>query len=202
MGISSVVPSLLAAVVPPLRLPAGIPAKQDFGHVARLEALVADVGAMQLPPEAHLRALIDRYAAGERMYRRGITKAGAPLEYPETGVYHPATQQRISESLRLLPASKAREGTVGLILLRSYLLGRDCAHYDGAIAAFEAAGCEPFRYTMKDGREMTMGYWTAPEEALDSPEAMRPWARRAMEAALVAANAKPAAKPAVKKRKS
>lgn len=89
---------------------------------------------------AMVRALIDRYAAGERMYRRGITKAGAPLEYPETGVYYPHAQQRISESLRLLPATKAREGTVGLILLRSYLLGRDCAHYDGAIAAFEAAG--------------------------------------------------------------
>ncbi len=89
---------------------------------------------------AMVRALIDRYAAGERMYRRGITKAEAPLEYPETGVYHPRTQQRISESLRLLPQAKGREGTVGLILLRSYLLGRDCAHYDGAIAAFEAAG--------------------------------------------------------------
>ncbi|MEO0057157.1 MAG: hypothetical protein RIT17_601, partial [Pseudomonadota bacterium] len=89
---------------------------------------------------AMVRALIDRYAAGERMYRRGITKADAPVEYPETGVYHPRTQQRISESLRLLPAPKGREGTVGLILLRSYLLGRDSAHYDGAIAAFEAAG--------------------------------------------------------------
>lgn len=89
---------------------------------------------------AMVRALIDRYAAGARMYRRGITKAGAPLEYPETGVYYPHAAQRISESLRLLPATKGREGTVGLILLRSYLLGRDCAHYDGAIAAFEAAG--------------------------------------------------------------
>lgn len=89
---------------------------------------------------AMVRALIDRYAAGARIYRRGITKAGAPLEYPETGVYYPHAAQRISESLRLLPATKGREGTVGLILLRSYLLGRDCAHYDGAIAAFEAAG--------------------------------------------------------------
>ncbi|MBU7580693.1 MAG: magnesium chelatase subunit H [Porphyrobacter sp.] len=89
---------------------------------------------------AMVRALIDRYAAGERFYRRGITKAEAPLDYPETGVYHPATQQRISESLRLLPATPGREGTIGLILLRSYLLGRDCAHYDGAIAAFEGAG--------------------------------------------------------------
>ncbi|MFN3862766.1 MAG: magnesium chelatase subunit H [Erythrobacter sp.] len=89
---------------------------------------------------AMVRALIDRYASGERSYRRGITKAAAPIEYPEVGVYHPRTQQRISESLRLLPAEKGREGTVGLILLRSYLLGRDAAHYDGAIAAFEAAG--------------------------------------------------------------
>ncbi|MBI1402612.1 MAG: magnesium chelatase subunit H [Porphyrobacter sp.] len=92
---------------------------------------------------AMVRALIDRYAAGERMYRRGITKADAPVEYPENGVYHPRTQQRISESLRLLPPAKGdagREGTVGLVLLRSYLLGRDSAHYDGAIAAFEAAG--------------------------------------------------------------
>jgi TetR/AcrR family transcriptional regulator len=31
------------------------------GHVARLEALIADVAALKLPPEAHLRALIDRF---------------------------------------------------------------------------------------------------------------------------------------------
>ncbi|MFN7158757.1 MAG: DUF3479 domain-containing protein, partial [Erythrobacter cryptus] len=89
---------------------------------------------------AMVRALIDRYAAGDRIYRRGITPAEPPREYPETGVYHPRTRQRISESLRLLPEGEGREGTVGLILLRSYILGRDCAHYDGAIAAFEAAG--------------------------------------------------------------
>ena len=89
---------------------------------------------------AMVRSLIDRYAAGDRAGRRGITKADAPLEYPETGVYHPRTTQRISESLRLLPRGKAPNGTVGLILLRSYLLGHDAGHYDAAIAAFEAAG--------------------------------------------------------------
>jgi magnesium chelatase subunit H len=89
---------------------------------------------------AMVRALIDRYAAGERLSRRGETKAEAPLEYPEVGVYHPRTSQRISESLRLLPRGESEQGTVGLILLRSYLLGRDSAHYDGAIAAFEAQG--------------------------------------------------------------
>ncbi len=94
---------------------------------------------------AMVRALIDRYADGDRAARRGTTEANAPLEYPEIGVYHPGTEQRISESLRILPrASKAngggKNGTVGLIVLRSYLLGRDAGHYDGAIAAFEAAG--------------------------------------------------------------
>jgi magnesium chelatase subunit H len=87
-----------------------------------------------------VRALIDRYAAGDRMARRGKTKAEAPLEYPEIGVYHPRTKQRISESLRLLPPGGGENGTVGLILLRSYLLGRDSHHYDGAIKAFEDAG--------------------------------------------------------------
>ncbi|MDY7097134.1 MAG: magnesium chelatase subunit H [Pseudomonadota bacterium] len=91
---------------------------------------------------AMVRALIDRYASGERAGRRGTTEAKAPREYPETGVYHPASPQRISESLRVLPSyrKKGKNGTVGLILLRSYLLGNDCAHYDGAIAAFEDAG--------------------------------------------------------------
>ncbi|MGB7369638.1 magnesium chelatase subunit H [Erythrobacter sp.] len=94
---------------------------------------------------AMVRALIDRYAAGEREGRRGETDAQAPVEYPEIGVYHPRTRQRISESARLLPTvanadGGGANGTVGLILLRSYILGNDCAHYDGAIAAFEAAG--------------------------------------------------------------
>ena len=92
-----------------------------------------------------VRALIDRYAAGERAGRKGLVKANPPREYPETGVYHPRNPQKISESLRVLPRDRGkdapgRNGTVGLVLLRSYLLGNDAAHYDGAIAAFEAAG--------------------------------------------------------------
>ncbi|MEM6494976.1 MAG: magnesium chelatase subunit H, partial [Pseudomonadota bacterium] len=98
---------------------------------------------------AMVRALIERYAAGARAGRKGLVKADPPREYPETGVYHPRNPQKISESLRVLPrhtvlrggkSAAGRNGTVGLILLRSYLLGNDAAHYDGAIAAFEAAG--------------------------------------------------------------
>ncbi len=91
---------------------------------------------------AMVRALIDRYAAGERAGRKGLVKADPPRDYPETGVYHPRSRQKISESLRVLPREpgKGRNGTVGLVLLRSYLLGSDAGHYDGAIAAFEAQG--------------------------------------------------------------
>lgn len=49
-------------------------------------------------------------------------------------------------------------------------------------ARFEAAGCRPFLYRAK-GREIPMSYWSVPVEALDSVEAMRPWARLALEAA-------------------
>ena len=66
-------------------------------------------------------------------------------------------------------------------------------------ARFEAAGCEPFVYeTQKSskGKPVTMSYFTAPEDAMESPALMQPWARLALEAALRARAAKkPAARP-------
>ena len=59
---------------------------------------------------------------------------------------------------------------------------------------FEAAGCERFTFQMKD-RLASMGYYTAPEEAMDSQEAMWPWAVLALECALRARAAKAPAKP-------
>jgi len=58
-------------------------------------------------------------------------------------------------------------------------------------AVFEQAGCRPFVYRAR-GREVPMSYWSVPEAALDSAEAMQPWARLALEAAVRAATAKPA----------
>jgi len=60
-------------------------------------------------------------------------------------------------------------------------------------AAFEAAGSNPFVYAGK-GKPVTMSYWLAPDEALDDPALMRPWAQRAVEAAARAAQA-PAPSP-------
>jgi len=54
---------------------------------------------------------------------------------------------------------------------------------------FEAAGCEPFVYDAK-GQSVTLGYFTAPDEAIESPALMQPWARLALEAALRARAAK------------
>lgn len=48
-------------------------------------------------------------------------------------------------------------------------------------ARFAEAGGRPFVYDGK-GREVETSYWTPPDEAMDSPEAMAPWARMALEA--------------------
>lgn len=56
-------------------------------------------------------------------------------------------------------------------------------------ANFAAAGCEPFVYTGQS-KPVTMSYWTVPDEAMDSPALMQPWARFAMQAALAAQSAR------------
>jgi DNA transformation protein and related proteins len=57
---------------------------------------------------------------------------------------------------------------------------------------YEAAGCKIFTYPMK-GVPRSMNYFSSPEDAMDSPEAMRPWASLALECALRARAAKPKA---------
>ncbi|AJP74049.1 magnesium chelatase subunit H [Sphingomonas hengshuiensis] len=80
-----------------------------------------------------IRALANRYA--------GHTARGeAPRDYPEVGLYHPALKERMVETVDALPARPGATGTIGLLMLRSYLLSRDTGHYDGVIAAMEARG--------------------------------------------------------------
>jgi len=87
-----------------------------------------------------IRALVDRYADGPRRALRGSLKPAAPREYPDVGVYHPKLAGRIASSAGALPTAKRANGTVGVVLLRSYVLAHDSAHYDGVIAALEAKG--------------------------------------------------------------
>lgn len=65
---------------------------------------------------------------------------------------------------------------------------------------FEAEGCTPYVYT-QSAKPLTMSYWSVPDAAMDSPQAMRPWARLAYEAALRKPKApKRAGKRAAKKK--
>ena len=113
-----------------------------------------------------IRLLVDRYAEGPRRSLRGVVKAEAPVEYADIGVYHPRLKGRIAETAERLPESSGERGTVGILLLRSYLLAGNSGHYDGVISAFEAKGLRVIpafasgldqrpaieRFFMKDGR--------------------------------------------------
>ena len=55
---------------------------------------------------------------------------------------------------------------------------------------YEAAGCQMFTYAAK-GVPRSMNYFSSPEDAMDSADAMRPWAALALECALRARSAKP-----------
>ncbi len=120
---------------------------------------------------AHLvHALVDRYAEGPRRVLRGLARPGAPIEYPEVGLYHPRMEPRLSEEPAALPrvAVSGQRGTVGLLLMRSYLLAGNSAHYDGVITALEARGLRVLpafasgldarpaieRYFRRDGRSL------------------------------------------------
>jgi magnesium chelatase subunit H len=88
-----------------------------------------------------VRYLVDRYADGPRKTLRGTLKAAPPVIYPDVGLYHPALPQRMTERLSDLPA-KGTRGRVGVLVMRSYLLAGNTAHYDGVLAALEARGLD------------------------------------------------------------
>ncbi len=64
---------------------------------------------------------------------------------------------------------------------------------DTTRASFEAAGCKPFVFETKD-KPIQMSYYIPPEDAMESPGFMLPWARLAMEAALRARLSKSSSK--------
>ena len=68
-------------------------------------------------------------------------------------------------------------------------------------ARFEAQGCVPFCFQQKDGETVSTSYFRPPEDALESPALMQPWARLALDAALRAAQAKKPRKASIKRSK-
>jgi len=87
-----------------------------------------------------LRLMMKRYSAGSRESIKALVEEKALIEYPETGLYHQHMQGRISDSLSHLPRTETTIGTVGLLMLRSYILADNTKHYDAVITALEAKG--------------------------------------------------------------
>jgi magnesium chelatase subunit H len=89
-----------------------------------------------------VRHLVSRYAAGPRAHLRGGPKQADPEVYPDVGLYHPHASRRIVTDVADLPRQPNARGRVGLLVMRSYVLAGDSAHYDGVIAALEARGLD------------------------------------------------------------
>ena len=88
--------------------------------------------------EQMLRFLLSRYASRTDWMP---SKAAAPIDYPELGLYHPDLPgHHITTDPADIPGPEAPVGTIGLLMLRSYILAGDTAHYDAVIRAFEAKG--------------------------------------------------------------
>ncbi|MEM7768356.1 MAG: magnesium chelatase subunit H, partial [Pseudomonadota bacterium] len=87
-----------------------------------------------------VRFLVNRYADGPRAHLRGTLTVAPPVEYPDTGVYHPDLTSTVSDDAARLPVAASNAPTVGVIVLRSYLLSGDTGHYDGVIRALEQRG--------------------------------------------------------------
>jgi magnesium chelatase subunit H len=87
--------------------------------------------------EQMLRLLVSRYSKGRNWDRAEVLP---PIEYPEIGLFHPDHPTRVFTDIADLPARPGTQGTVGVLMMRSYILSRDSAHYEAVIHALEAKG--------------------------------------------------------------
>lgn len=88
-----------------------------------------------------VRFLVHRYAPDPAL--RAAMHPAPPVEYPDTGVYHPDLPgtRMAAEAGALARLGPARpRGTVGVLVMRSYLLAGNTAHYDAVVRALEARG--------------------------------------------------------------
>ncbi len=122
------------------------------------------LGASDDNIEALVRFLISRYCQREEW--RG-TRAPAPTVYPDTGLYHPDLPGRIATDPADLPGSRQPRTTVGLLMMRSYVLSGDTAHYDAVIRGLEARGLRvlPAFAGGLDARPAIDAYFLGPDGA-------------------------------------
>lgn len=110
--------------------------------------------------EQMIRFLIGSYAHDAAF--KGA-KADAPIDYPEVGLYHPDLPgHHITTDRAALPNPENPVATVGLLMMRSYLLASDAAHYDGVIRSMQAKGIAviPAFAGGLDGRPAINEYFT------------------------------------------
>lgn len=88
--------------------------------------------------EAMIRFLLNRYAKDTGW--KAAPEAAAPVEYPDVGLYHPDLPERITTDPDRVPGPAEPKATIGLLMMRSYVLSSDTAHYDSVIRSFEARG--------------------------------------------------------------
>ncbi len=89
--------------------------------------------------EAMIRFLLSRYCSIKKWKGGDVP---LPLEYPDVGLYHPDNKTKIFTDSTQLPRIKKPLARVGLLLMRSYVLSSDTAHYDSVIRKFESKGLE------------------------------------------------------------
>ena len=109
--------------------------------------------------EQMIRFLIGSYAS-DRAFKGA--RAAAPIDYLEVGLYHPDLPgHRITTNPADLPQPANPVATVGLMMMRSYVLASDTAHYDGVIRQMQEAGLAvlPAFAGGLDGRPAIEGYF-------------------------------------------
>ncbi|MEM1263871.1 MAG: magnesium chelatase subunit H [Pseudomonadota bacterium] len=85
--------------------------------------------------------LVKRYARNNGKPLAPNLTVDDPEEYPEVGLYHPRAKRGMVADVTALPKlANDAAPTVGLLLMRSYVLAGNTAHYDAVIERFEAAG--------------------------------------------------------------
>ena len=119
-----------------------------------------------------VQLLVERYAEGPRKDLRAKARPQQPIEYPEVGLYHPKMAHAsavglMATSAEALPkvATTGTRGTVGLLLMRSYVLAGNADHYNGVITALEARGLRviPAFATGLDQRPAIAAYFQTPD---------------------------------------
>ncbi len=109
-----------------------------------------------------VRLLVAKYSTGARQVAAARIKAAPPIEYPDMGLYHPRIPGRITEERGKLPQSGTK-GTVGVLVLRNYILSANARHYDGVINALESRGLNvvPAFASGLDQRDAIATYFTS-----------------------------------------